>query len=195
LEGEIGAGRSELGQSLSLIYGLIWMLPLAFVAAGWPLKRTLRATLTRLGLVVPTWRQVIFGLLFAFALAVIVGFFGQGISSIWNWFGWPETDTAAFEQLLGGLVSPLGAVVIGVTAGLGEELAVRGLLQPRLGLLLSNLAFTAVHAYQYGFDGLATVFVLGMLLGVVRNRSNTTTAAIVHGTYNALVVLLAMAGI
>ncbi|MCX7861282.1 MAG: hypothetical protein N2385_14415 [Chloroflexus sp.] len=40
-------------------------------------------------------------------------------------------------------------MVIGVTAGLGEELGVRGVLQPRLGIWLSNLFFTSLHAFQY----------------------------------------------
>ncbi len=188
------ASRSELGQSLDLIYGLIWMLPLAFVAAGWPLKRTLGTALQRLGMVWPSWRQVVFAVVAAVALAFLMGLFGQGLSYIWNFFGWPETDADAFEQLLGGLVSPVGAVVIGITAGLGEELAVRGLLQPRLGILLSNLAFTGVHAYQYSFDALLVVFVLGLLLGVIRSRTNTSTAVIVHAVYNATSVLASLFG-
>lgn len=186
--------RSELGQNLDLIYGLIWMLPLALVAAGWPLKRSLGATLQRLGLVLPTWRQLLFALLAALALAVLMGLLGEWLSMLWNWAGWPETDADAFEQLLGDLISPLGGLVIGISAGLGEELAVRGLLQPRLGLLLSNLAFTAIHAYQYSFDALLIVFILGCLLGIIRERTNTTTAAVVHGGYNAASVLAGLFG-
>jgi hypothetical protein len=184
--------RSELGQSLDLIYGLIWMLPLAFAAAGWPLQRSLGTALQRLGLVRPTWRQVAAGVVAAVALAFAMGYVEQGINTVWNWFGWPETDAAAFEALLGALVSPLGAVVIGFTAGVGEELAVRGLLQPRLGLLLSNLAFTSIHAYQYSFDALLVVFTLGLVLGLIRDRTNTSTAAIVHGGYNTVSVLLSL---
>lgn len=182
--------RSDLGRSLDLIYGLIWMMPLAFVAAGYPLTRSLGASLERLGLVVPSWRQVAFALAAAVGLALLMNGFGWLIEQVWGWFGWSLTDAEAFETLLGGLVSPTGALVIGVTAGLGEELAVRGLLQPRLGLLLSNLAFTSIHGYQYGFDALLVVFLLGLLLGVVRQRTNTTTAAIIHGTYNALIILV-----
>jgi membrane protease YdiL (CAAX protease family) len=191
---ESEATRSELGQNLSLIYGLIWLLPLALFGAGWPLKRTLSATLQRLGMWLPTWRQVAFALVAAVALSFLMGLLGEWLSALWNWLGWPETDADAFEELLGGLISPLGALVIGFTAGLGEEVAVRGLLQPRLGLLLSNLAFTAIHAYQYSFDALLVVFLLGMLLGIIRNRTNTSTAAIVHGVYNATSVLAGLFG-
>ena len=89
------------------------------------------------------------------------------------------------------LVTPVGAVLIGITAGLGEELAVRGLLQPRIGLIASNLVFTGFHAFQYGADGLLSVFIIGVILGVVRARTNTTTSAIVHGVYDFTLVLIA----
>ena len=90
--------------------------------------------------------------------------------------GWPTTDAAAFKKLLTNLVTPLGAVLIGVTAGVGEEMAVRGLLQPRIGLIASNLVFTSLHAFQYGPDALLSVFLIGLILGIVRARSNTTTS-------------------
>ncbi len=186
--------RSELGQSLDLVYQLTWMIPLAFIAAGWPLRRGIGAVLERLGLVVPSWQQIGIAGLSVVGLVSLMTVFSAGTSELWQLFGWPETDAAAFEQLLGALNSPLGAIVIGITAGLGEELAVRGLLQPRLGLVLSNLAFTSIHAYQYSFDALLTVFLLGMLLGLIRARTNTTTAAITHGGYNATIVLLGLLG-
>ncbi len=87
-------------------------------------------------------------------------------------------------------LTPLGAVVIGVTAGLGEEVAVRGVLQPRLGLVLSNLFFTALHALQYNFDGLLSVFLAGLVLGWVRRHTNTAVSAVVHGFYDFLLIML-----
>jgi membrane protease YdiL (CAAX protease family) len=113
-----------------------------------------------------------------------------GIGWLWDTMGWQRTNAEAFEQLLGAAISPIGAVLIGVTAGLGEEMVVRGALQPRLGLLLSNLFFTSLHAFQYGFDALLSVFVVGLVLGVVRARSNTTTSSIVHGLYDFILVMI-----
>ncbi len=188
------AARSPLGQKLDLVYGLIWLLWLVLVSAGWPLKRPFGATLQRLGLVRPTLKQVLFGVGAAVAVVVLMLTAGQGLSTIWQWLGWQETDVDAFEQLLGATLSPLGALVIGLTAGLGEELAVRGLLQPRLGILFSNLAFTSFHAFQYGLDALLIVFLLGNILGIIRARTNTTTAALVHGLYNTLIVLMSALG-
>lgn len=189
---DLGANRSALGQNLTLVYQMIWMVALAFVAAGVLLRRDLPATLERLGLVVPSRQNLLLALGATVGLLLLILPLGEGINWLWQWLGWPLTDDAAFAQLLGDLVSPVGALVIGITAGVGEEITVRGLLQPRLGIVLSNLAFTSFHAYQYGFDALLIVFILGLLLGLVRKFSNTTTAALVHAGYNASVVLLSL---
>jgi membrane protease YdiL (CAAX protease family) len=62
-------------------------------------------------------------------------------------------------------------------------------MQPRLGIWLSNLLFTALHAFQYNLDGLVIVFLIGLVCGVIRNKSNTTTSALVHGTFDFLLVM------
>src|SRR5262249_51202208 len=105
--------------------------------------------------------------------------------------GWPTTDATAFNELIRFAINPLGAVVIGVTARLGEALPGRGVLQPRLGIVLPNLFFTHLHALQSNFAGLVSVFVLFLILGCIRKYTNTTTSALVHGLYDFTLVLLA----
>src|SRR5262249_39402008 len=151
--------------------------------------------LRRVGLVVPTAGQVVFGLVFAVVLAFGMGAVDYAITELWTWMGWPKTDSKAFEELMKFAINPLGALVIGVSAGLGEELFARGVLQPRLGILLSNLFFTALHALQYNWDGLVSVFLIGLILGVIRKRTNTTTSAIVHGTYDFTLIMLSVWGV
>lgn len=192
---EAMAGRGEGGQLRDQLYGLVWTVPAAILAVGFGITRGLREALLRLGLVRPTLRQVAAGLAIALLLAGAVQLLGAGIDWLWRALGWPVTDEDAFAELLAFAINPLGAVVIGVVAGLGEELAVRGVLQPRLGLLLSNLFFTSLHALQYSWDALLIVFAVGVVCGLVRQRTNTTTAAIVHGTYNFTLIMLAAAGI
>jgi membrane protease YdiL (CAAX protease family) len=192
---EATLARDQAGMLRDQLYGLVWTVPATIFAVGFGLKRNLREALARLGLVRPSVRQVITAVAIALFLAGDVQLLGVGIAWLWKALGWPETDTAAFGQLLSFAINPLGAVVIGVVAGLGEELAVRGVLQPRLGLILSNLFFVSLHALQYSWDALLVVFAVGIVCGVVRNRSNTTTAAIVHGTYNFTLIMLAAAGI
>lgn len=191
-EGAAGGGRGELGQLLDLVYGLVWTIPATILAVGYGIVRTLPGALERLGLVRPTWRQAGAAVLIALLLVGAVQLIGLATEWLWNLFGWTVTDDAAFGELIGFAINPVGAVVIGVTAGLGEELAVRGVLQPRLGLLLSNLFFTSLHAFQYGWDALLIVFVVGVACGLVRRRTNTSTAAIVHGVYNFTLVMLAV---
>jgi uncharacterized protein len=191
---DLAAGRSAAGQILDLFYGLAWMLPLAFIAAGYPLRRAFGATVIRLGFVRPTRWQLLFALGAAAALVLLMNGVDSAITWIWTQLGWPTTNAAAFDKLLGAGISPVGAVAIGVTAGIGEEILTRGLLQPRFGLLLPNLAFTAAHAFQYGPDALISVFLVGMILAVIRARTNTSTGAIVHGTYDFILVMLSAFG-
>jgi membrane protease YdiL (CAAX protease family) len=188
-------GRSDAGQLLDMVYGLVWTIPATLLAVGYGISRDLRGSLQRLGLVRPTLRQAGAAVLVALLLVGLVQLIGLATTWLWGLLGWPVTDDAAFGELLSFAINPIGAVVIGVTAGLGEELAVRGVLQPRLGLLLSNLFFTSLHALQYNWDALLIVFVVGVACGLVRNRTNTTTAAIVHGVYNFTLVMLAASGL
>lgn len=192
---DLTGGRGDAGMLRDLVYGLVWTIPATIVAVGYGVRRNLSATLTRLGLVRPTWRQALAALGLAVALVLLAQVLDLGITWLWDMLGWPRTNAEAFGELLAFAANPLGAVVIGITAGLGEELAVRGVLQPRLGILLSNLFFTSLHAFQYNWDALLVVFVVGVVLGLVRQRSNTTTAAIVHGTYNFLLVMAAVLSI
>jgi membrane protease YdiL (CAAX protease family) len=188
------ADRGQLGQLLDLVYGLIWTIPCTILAVGYGISRNLRESLQRLGLVRPTLRQVGAAVAIALLLVGAVQLIGLATDWLWGFFGWQTTDDEAFGELIGFAINPLGALIIGVTAGLGEELAVRGVLQPRLGLILSDLFFTSLHALQYSWDALLIVFVVGAACGLVRLRSNTTTAAIVHGVYNFTLVMLAAWG-
>ena len=64
-----------------------------------------------------------------------------------------------------------------------------------IGLIFANLLFTSVHAFQYGFDALLSVFIVGTILGITRARTNTSTAAIVHGVYNFTLVMMSVLNI
>jgi membrane protease YdiL (CAAX protease family) len=182
-------GMSRKEQIFDTLAGLIWLVPCAILAVGYPFARTIRESLERIGLVRPTRGQVLFAVLAALALVGVMHSVDHGIQWLWTVMGWPVTDSKAFEQLMEFALNPLGAAVIGVTAGLGEELFARGVLQPRIGILLSNLLFTAAHALQYNWDALTSVFLIGLVLGVIRQKSNTTTSAIVHGTYDFTLLL------
>lgn len=187
-----GAAADEGSQLRATIYGLIWTVPATILAVGFGVTRDLRTALVRLGLVRPTLRQVAMAVVIALLLVAAVQLLSAGIEQLWSWMGWSTTDEEAFGELLAFAINPVGALVIGITAGLGEELAVRGVLQPRLGILLSNLFFVSLHALQYNWDALLIVFIVGLACGLVRRATNTTTAAVVHGVYNFTLVMLAI---
>jgi membrane protease YdiL (CAAX protease family) len=188
------AGRDRAGQMRDQVYGLLWVLPCAVAAVGYGVSRTFPGALARLGLVRPTGRIVLVGLAAAVALLGVSWAVDTAIGAVWTAAGWPRTDTEAFEKLIAFAFTPLGALVLGVTAGLGEEVAVRGVLQPRMGILMSNLFFVALHGLQYNWDALLSVFIGGLLLGLLRKRTNTTTAAVAHGSYDFFAVLASLLG-
>jgi membrane protease YdiL (CAAX protease family) len=195
-EGATGKSTQELQQlppDLILrltCYLYFWVIGSFLCFVGFPLARSLRGALIRLGLVVPSPWQLIGALAGAAVLIVVMAGVDYCIAWVWDAMGWPRTDSKKFGELMTYAISPIGAVVVGVSAGLSEELFFRGILQPRLGLLVSNLSFTAMHALQYNFDALASVFLVGLILGLIRRHTNTTTSVVVHGTYDFLAILL-----
>lgn len=195
-----GAGVSQTGVSpagisqAAILFSFCWTGAVALAAAGFPSRRRLPDALRRLGLLTPTWKQTLGGLVLAGLLVVVLIPLDAGIGTAFDTLNVPRTDSKTFEKLLAPLMTAWGAVLIGVTAGVGEELVVRGALQPRLGIWLSNLFFTSLHAFQYGVDGLLVVFLVGLTLGVVRTRTNTTVCCLVHGTYDFILVLMEALG-
>ena len=186
---------TDITRPIDLIYQLVWTIPVALIGAGVAdcTEEILRTRCCDSGFVRPSLYQVMAGVSIGVILALLGNFvIDPTITSIWNAMGWPTTDVASFSKLIAGVISIPGAILIGVTAGIGEEIAVRGLLQPRIGLVFSNLVFTSFHAFQYGFDGLLSVFIIGLILGIIRARSNTSTSAIVHGVYDFVLVAMSV---
>lgn len=177
-------GMSQQDQIVDTLANLAWLVPCAILAVGFPYVRTIPESLRRVGLVRPTVAQVAFAFTAALLLVGVMTGVDYAISWLWQQMNWPATDVKAFKKLMEFGFTPLGALVVGVTAGLGEELFARGVLQPRVGIILSNLFFTAAHAPQYNWDALLSVFLIGLVLGVIRKKTNTTTSAILHGTYD-----------
>jgi hypothetical protein len=180
---------SDGAEMRSTVYAFLWLVPATIIAVGYPIRRNFRDALHRVGLVRPRRWQLILAVGLVPVLIGLSVAVDNGLGVIWKFFNWPTTDEHAFGELMKFALNPLGAVIIGVTAGLGEELSVRGVLQPRLGILLSNLFFTSLHALQYNWDGLLSVFVTGLALGLIRKYTNTTTSAIVHGGFDFTLIM------
>ena len=192
----LGGNLDSLADMGSLLgVSELWQQGAAFIIMGllgvglW-LRRSTDEVTDRLGLHMPSARQwgLVIGLTIVFVLL------DQGVA-----WAWASLDPVSFERigkvsnaLFGGLISPVGALTIGLSAGLGEELVFRGALQPRFGLLFTAFLFAVIHV-QYGFSpAVFEVFALGLALGVLRQRGNLTMAIALHTLYNASLVVLAL---
>lgn len=184
-----GRERSASGQLLDQVYNLAWTIPLALLLVGTPIRRTVREAVVRLGVRPLGLRGWAVGVGAAVVLWVAGTVMDQATYWLWGVMGWPRTEPELVNRMMGAALSPVGAVVAAIAAGLGEELMMRGVLQPRFGWLLPNLAFVAAHALQYNLDALVSVFVLGALLALVRARWSTSEAIVAHTLYDLVLFL------
>jgi membrane protease YdiL (CAAX protease family) len=166
------------------------LLLFAVIGVGWIIRRGGRATMERLGIFKPTWKQLL--------VAVVVTALLLGVDMAVN-LAWQELGPTSFEvwervaeHMFGNLATVTGALVLGLSAGISEELLFRGAVQPRLGLLLTTFMFALAHM-QYGLT-IATleVFLIGLALGLMRNWSNTTICVLIHAGYNTVGMFLGM---
>jgi hypothetical protein len=164
----------------ALVAQLVGEVALAAAAVGLWVTRDARATRERLGLLPMTgryWVVAAVGLGFVIAL-------NSGMEALEH-ARFPLLWAADQEmgQLIAGDLSLAAGILLGVSAGVGEELLVRGALQPRAGLFWASVLFTAGHV-QYTWFGMLTILLLGLSLGLIRARTNTTTAIVVHALYD-----------
>ena len=171
----------------------LWVQGLIFAAAGvigvgLGVRRGWRETLERLGLTAITRRQVAI----VVGLAILLLLASTGMDMLWRLVDPAsyERTTTITESMLGNLSGPVAALTIGLSAGIGEEILFRGALQPRFGLLFATLLFTAGHMQYEVTPALLAVFLIGLVLGVVRQRFNTTAAILLHALYNASLLLI-----
>ncbi|NJN55548.1 MAG: CPBP family intramembrane metalloprotease, partial [Anaerolineae bacterium] len=96
-------------------------------------------------------------------------------------------------QLQGGLDSVWEWLVLALAAGISEEILFRGALQPVLGKWVTAVLFALVHV-QYGLFTPATLalLIIGLALGHLRQRHNTTLVIFVHVGYDFLLGMISL---
>ncbi len=163
-------------------------LAIAYIAVGFPYWRDLLQATERLGIVVPDARTIGMGLagtVGAFLVAGLAGYISQQLNPDLG-----ESLNEIVDTMTAQVQNPIGAVILGASAGIGEEAVFRGALQPRFGMVLPSLLFTMLHGPQYGFNvALLGLFGVSMILALLRKHVNTTAAMIAHALYNAVQVL------
>ncbi len=162
----------------------------AFFGAGWLIRRDLGEVSARLGLERPTQAQLLLGL----GIMGLLIMLQWAIGAAWALLNPEEAEFLGQvnESLLAGFDSPGEWLILAVAAGVGEEVLFRGALQPIFGIFLTSLLFAVVHI-QYGLTPITlVVFVLGIILGILRQRTNTTVVIFVHFGYNFILGLFAL---
>jgi membrane protease YdiL (CAAX protease family) len=171
-------------QPIDVVAQEVPILLLALLGVGLFTRRSLPATLERLGIVRPAPWQICAALAIAGAFVAA----SQGAEYLQL-----KLDPALAHRLnqatthyYAGITGAFGIAAIALAPGVAEESFFRGALQPRLGILLAALAFAAIHSqYALTIDTLL-VFTLGCGLGLVRRNLNTTSAIVSHAAYNAV---------
>jgi membrane protease YdiL (CAAX protease family) len=154
-----------------LVAGQVPFVMLAIASVGPGVRRNLRETLERLGLLPlrPLWWLL--GI--ATGFAVVKG--GTHVYDLVNSLT-PADCRAQQERVFQHLAGPArhwyAQLAIGVAAGTGEELLFRGALQPRVGILLASLLWASFHL-QYTCHGLPSasnlyILLLGLIFGALR---------------------------
>jgi uncharacterized protein len=89
-----------------------------------------------------------------------------------------------------GIQNPVGALILGLSTGIGEEVLFRGAIQPRFGIVIASAIWSLLHV-QYELTWVvAGLFAMGIMLGLIRNHYGTTAAIVTHALYNVLIVLI-----
>ncbi len=172
---------------------LTWLV-MALVGVGWLSRRSLGSALRRLAIVRPQLKHLAIGAGAGLLMAPLVIAAEYGLAQI-GITGSTEVERVT-EQIIGPLAQSIpGILTLGLAAALGEESLMRGALQPRFGLILTTLLFALLHS-TYGIS-LATiiVFVVGLALGLLRRRFNTTTSMTAHAVYNMTLGLVSLLGL
>jgi membrane protease YdiL (CAAX protease family) len=175
-----------------LVGGQLPFLVLALAGVGLFTRRSLAASLSRLGIVAPRWWHIALAL----AAAGVFFAFSQGMDALSHALtpGVAGRVDSTTQHVFGQLTGPLGIAAVALLPGICEETLFRGALQPRLGLLVTALVFTSVHTeYGLSIDTLA-VFTLALGLGLVRKYTSTTGSATCHVAYNLLAGIGVMSG-
>jgi membrane protease YdiL (CAAX protease family) len=172
-------GPGELWSSL------VGFVILALGSTGFLIQRDLRQTLRRLGLGPVRLEHLGIAGIGVFGLFVVNSFAEWMQHSYFP--RWYEEDQRINTLIAGQLTGPQ-ALLLGLSAGIGEEISMRGALQPKLGLVLTSLLFAGLHV-QYSWFGVGVIAMLGFTLGWIRRRTNTTVAILVHAAYDAIAVL------
>lgn len=183
-------GPESVNSSVSDSYLIVTVLTyvgLAFAAVGYGFRRTFGESVARLGLRRPSGRIVAIAVGFVFISLVI-----SGIASALTAAVQPDVSDKiqqSLQNMTSDVQNPIGAVILGLSAGIGEEIFFRGAIQPRYGIALTSMLFAVLHT-QYGLSVTSLgILGIGVMLGYERNKYGTPASMITHAIFNIISVI------
>lgn len=191
----IADGIAQTGvQAADLIFQLVLQLTVTFMGVGLAFRRDLSQTLKRLGVRFPTLQDVVWGIVTGIAFIAVM----YTVNLVWYLFVPEEQiaqDTVAMQQLNQSLATLPLAFLVAFTASIGEELWIRGALQPIFGIGLSTAFFASLHTQAGLTPAILLIALLSVGLGILRQKVSTTAAIIAHFVFNFIpLALLALLG-
>lgn len=171
----------------ALISQVVIFVALGYTAVGVGISRTFKEATIRLGIERPTLKSAGVGLGFV-GVALVISAVASGLSVAIQ----PDVSDKiqqTLQNMTSNVQNPAGAVLLGLSAAIGEEVLFRGALQPRFGIIVTSLIFAALHT-QYGFS-ITTLGILGigLMLGYERKKYGLPASIITHAVFNILSVL------
>jgi uncharacterized protein len=160
------------------------------LGVGFAIRRGLAEVISRLGLRWPTVQDLTWGAGLGFVFVIVL----IGFNAIWVALTSPELleeQTAAAMELNAAFATLPLAFLLSISAAFGEEIWIRGGLQPVFGIFITSIFFAALHI-QVAFTP-ATLIIFGVSLGLgwLRWRYSTTAAIVAHFTFNFVQLSLA----
>lgn len=196
LSGYAASLEANAVRPVDLVFQAVLQVVVAVLGVGLALRRSLPAVLERLALRLPTNADLMWGVgIGGLFIAVMMVF-----SALWAALVSPEVfaeQTQAVNQLNAAFATLPLAFVVAVSAAVGEEIWIRGALQPVFGIGLTSVFFTLLHTQVTLTPAALLIFVISLGLGWLRQRQSTTAAVIAHFVYNfvPLALLSTTAGV
>jgi hypothetical protein len=181
--------------SVEVILQAIIQVFIVFLGVGWTTRRSMPQMLERLGLRLPNEDDWRWGIGAGMMLIVLIFVFGIIIAILIE-LGLAPDQTAsneAADSLVRAFSTIPLAIILSVSAAIGEEILFRGALQPIFGNLAVSILFALMHTQNLLSPGILIIFAVSYVLGIVRQRQSTSAAIIGHFVYNFTQLLLFMA--
>jgi len=175
-----------------VVFQAVLEVVIALLGVGLAIRRMPRETLKRLGLRIPTIRDVVWGVGIGLFFIVLLGVFG----SIWEILTPAEQlaeQTAAAEQISQAFATLPLAFIMATSAAIGEEIWIRGAVQPIFGIPISSIFFMMLHTQYTLTPATLIILVLSIGLGLLRQRQSTVAAIIAHFVFNFVPLALTLA--